>query len=314
MDREIDSVLREVQKVILGKEAVLRKILISVLAEGHILLDDVPGVGKTTMAVALSRALGLNFRRIQCTPDVLPSDIVGFTMYEKSSGDFIYRPGIINNANLVLADEINRTSSRTQSALLEAMEEHQVTVDGTSYPLQEPFLVIATQNNVGTAGTQFLPYAQVDRFLVRLSIGYPDRDAQIRMLRDRRTADPLESVECVLHKEDLLRLQREVRSVTVRDSMLEYISSLAESSRQHESAEIGISPRGALFLDRYARAKAYAEGRDYVTAADVQDIFEDVCAHRILLTRKAVIAGMTVRQVLADLLRTVPVPDRGKDA
>lgn len=312
MNGKIECVLTEVGKVILGKETVLLKILTAMLAGGHILLDDVPGVGKTTMAVALSRTMGLEFRRIQFTPDVLPSDIVGFTLYDKNSGDFVYRPGTVSGANLLLCDEINRTSSRTQSALLEAMEERQVTVDGTVYPLQDPFLVIATQNNVGTAGTQFLPYAQVDRFMVRLSIGYPDHASQVRMLRERRLSDPMELLRCVLRKEDLLNLQQAVREVTVRDSILEYISALTEASREHEMTEIGISPRGALFLDRFARAKAAIDGRDYVTAADIRDSFEDVCAHRILLKGRALSASATVRQVLADLLRTVRVPDRGE--
>ncbi len=312
MNRKIECVLTEVGKVILGKETVLRKVLTAILAGGHILLDDVPGVGKTTMAVALSRTMGLEFRRIQFTPDVLPSDIVGFTLYDKNSGDFVYRPGAVSGANLLLCDEINRTSSRTQSALLEAMEERQVTVDGTVYPLQDPFLVIATQNNVGTAGTQFLPYAQVDRFMVRLSIGYPDRASQVRMLRERRLSDPMELLRCVLRKEDLLDLQQAVREVTVRDSILEYISALTEASREHEMTEIGISPRGALFLDRFARAKAVIDGRDYVTAADIRDSFEDVCAHRILLKSRALTSGATVRQVFADLLQTVRVPDRGE--
>lgn len=312
MNGKIECVLTEVGKVILGKETVLRKVLTAILAGGHILLDDVPGVGKTTMAVALSRTMGLEFRRIQFTPDVLPSDIVGFTLYDKNSGDFVYRPGAVSGANLLLCDEINRTSSRTQSALLEAMEERQVTVDGTVYPLQDPFLVIATQNNVGTAGTQFLPYAQVDRFMVRLSIGYPDRASQVRMLRERRLSDPMELLRCVLRKEDLLDLQQAVREVTVRDSILEYISALTEASREHEMTEIGISPRGALFLDRFARAKAVIDGRDYVTAADIRDSFEDVCAHRILLKSRALTSGATVRQVFADLLQTVRVPDRGE--
>ena len=311
MKEKVECVLAEVGKVILGKEAVLRKILTAMLAGGHILLDDVPGVGKTTAAVALSRTMGLEFRRIQFTPDVLPSDIVGFTVYDKNNGDFVYRPGIVSGANLLLGDEINRTSSRTQSALLEAMEERQVTVDGTIHPLQDPFLVIATQNNVGTAGTQPLPYAQTDRFMVRLSIGYPNHAAQVRMLRERRLSDPVDLLHCVLQKEDLLRMQQTVREVTVRDSILEYISALAEASREHEMTEIGISPRGALFLERFARAKAAVDGRDYVTAADVQDSFEDVCAHRILLKSRAAAAGATVRGVLAVLLRTVRVPDRG---
>lgn len=309
MRDELNAVLKEVQKAIVGKDEVVSKILTAMLAEGHILLDDVPGVGKTTLAVALSRAMGLTYHRIQFTPDVLPSDIVGFSIYDKNSGDFIYRPGVLNDANLVLGDEINRTSSKTQSALLEAMEERQITVDGNTYPLQKPFLVIATQNNVGTAGTQFLPYAQIDRFLVRLTIGYPDHEAQMRMMRERQTEDPLGQVRCVLPKADLLRMQKEAAAVTVRDNILDYISRLAIASREDPLVEIGISPRGAIFLNRAAKARAYADGRDYVTSSDVCAVFHDVCAHRVLLNRKAYASGASVSQVLDGLLQRVEVPD-----
>lgn len=306
MRPQLENVLREIEKVIAGKRKVAGKILMAMLAEGHVLLDDVPGVGKTTLAVALSRAVGLSFRRIQFTPDVLPSDIVGFTMYEKGSGSFVYRPGVLNHVNLLLGDEINRAASKTQSALLEAMEERQITVDGNTYPLEAPFLVIATQNSVGTAGTQILPYAQMDRFLVCLSLGYPDYEAQMTMLRDRQDANPLDKVETVLGKEDLIAMQREVRAIAVREVIFDYIVRLATASREHEDVEIGISPRGALFLDRMAKAKAYLEGRDYVTGADVQDVFMDVCAHRVLLKEGA----GTVKQVLEELLKKVETPDR----
>ena len=309
MRDELNAVLKEVQKAIVGKDEVVGKILTAMLAEGHILLDDVPGVGKTTLAVALSRAMGLTYHRIQFTPDVLPSDIVGFSIYDKNSGDFIYRPGVLNDANLVLGDEINRTSSKTQSALLEAMEERQITVDGNTYPLPKPFLVIATQNHVGTARTQFLPYAQIDRFLVRLTIGYPDHEAQMRMMRERQTEDPLGQVRCVLSKDDLLRMQKEAAAVTVRDNILDYISCLAIASREDPLVEIGISPRGAIFLNRAAKARAYADGRDYVTSSDVCAVFHDVCAHRVLLNRKAYASGASVSQVLDGLLQRVKVPD-----
>lgn len=200
MRSQLENVLRETEKVIAGKREVIRKILMALLAEGHILLDDVPGVGKTTLAVALSRAIGLSFRRVQFTPDVLPSDLTGFSIVDPSSREFVYRPGILNGTNLLLGDEINRAASKTQSALLEAMEERQVTVDGKTYPMESPFLVIATENSVGTAGTQFLPYAQMDRFLVKLSLGYPDYEAQMAMLRDRQGTSPESTVERVLEK------------------------------------------------------------------------------------------------------------------
>ena len=308
MRPQLENVIREVEKVIVGKRPVIEKILTAMLAGGHVLLDDVPGVGKTTLAVALSRAVGLAFQRVQFTPDVLPSDLVGFSMYDKASGDFIYRPGALSRANLVLGDEINRASSKTQSALLEAMEERQVTVDGNTYPLETPFLVIATENSVGTAGTQRLPYAQMDRFLARLSLGYPDYEAQMALLRDRQAGDPLETVACVMQKDEFLAAQREARAVTAKDAILDYITRLTLASRQHEAVEVGISPRGALFIDRMAKANAYLAGRDYVTGGDVQAVFRDVCAHRVLLREDA--RETAVDRVLDELLKEVQNPDR----
>lgn len=309
MRRDLEAILGEVEKAISGKRAVIEKILMAILSDGHILLDDVPGVGKTTLALALSRTLGLSYKRIQFTPDVLPSDIVGFTVYNKDSGAFEYRPGAVSGANLLLGDEINRTSSKTQSALLEAMEERQVTVDGETYPLEKPFLVIATQNNVGTAGTQMLPYAQIDRFLVRLSIGYPAFEAQLALLQARQNENPLETVRRTADRAEVLRMQREVSAVTAKESILSYLTRLAMASREHPMTEIGISPRGVLFLDRMAKASAYADDRDYVVPEDVQAVFHDVCAHRLILTQKARLSGVTAEQVLSELLRQVEVPD-----
>ena len=309
MRKELEAVVFEVEKAIVGKRGVIEKVLIAMLADGHILLDDIPGMGKTTLAAALARAIGLDSRRIQFTPDVLPSDIVGFSVYDKESGSFVYRPGVLNHANLVLCDEINRASARTQSALLEAMEERQVTVDGNTYPMEKPFLLIATQNNVGAGGTQVLPYAQVDRFLVRLSIGYPSHEDQVTMLRDRRKADPINTIQTVLSKESFLQMQQAVHDVTVMDNVLDYISRLCIASREHNMVEVGISPRGALYLERMAMAKAWLDGRDYVTGADVRDIFMDVCAHRILLNRGALSGKMTAEQVLNDVLQSVENPD-----
>ena len=306
MRRELEQVLNEIEKVIAGKREPVEKILLALLADGHVLLDDVPGVGKTTLAVALSRAVGLASQRVQFTPDVLPSNLTGFSVYDPASGSFRYRPGALNHANLLLGDEINRASSKTQSALLEAMEERQVTVDGTTYPLPDPFWVIATQNSVGTAGTQFLPYAQMDRFMIRLSLGYPDYEAQMTMLRERQDKNPLEQVRCVITREQLAALQAEVRRITARDAILDYITRLTMASRSHAMVRIGISPRGALFLDRTAKAKALMEGRDYVTGTDVQAVFADVCAHRILLKEEA---DVRAEDILRDLLRTVENPD-----
>lgn len=307
MRPELEKVVSEIEKAITGKRNVIEKILTALLADGHVLLDDVPGVGKTTLATALSRAVDLTYQRIQFTPDVLPSDLIGFSMYDRESGGFVYREGALNRAGMVLGDEINRASSKTQSALLEAMEERQVTVDGSTYPLPRPFLVIATQNSVGTAGTQMLPYAQIDRFLVRLSLGYPDYEAQMTMLRNRQGTNPLELVECVMTRDELLAMQRAVQQVTSRDVILDYITRLTLASREHKSVDVGISPRGALFLDRMAKARAWMENRDYVTGSDVQFVFRDVCAHRILLREDA--GEKTPADVLDDLLQTVKNPD-----
>ena len=260
MRQALEEIVFEIENVISGKRDVIVKILTALLADGHVLLDDVPGVGKTSLAVALSRAADLDYKRVQFTPDVLPSDLVGFSMYDAGKGSFSYHPGALSEANLVLGDEINRASSKTQSALLEAMEERQVTVDGITHPLRSPFLVIATQNTVGAAGTQLLPYAQMDRFIVRLSIGYPDYQAQMTMLKNRQGVRPEEHVRCVLKKTDLLSMQREVEQVESRDIILDYITRLTMASRVHESVEVGISPRGALFLDRMAKAKAWSPG------------------------------------------------------
>lgn len=314
MRRELENVLAEIEKVIAGKREVIEKLLMALLADGHVLLDDVPGVGKTTLAVALSRAVGIACRRVQFTPDVLPSDLVGFSMYDKESGHFVYRPGVLNQVNLLLGDEINRASSKTQSALLEAMEEKHVSVDGNTYPLQKPFWVIATENSVGTAGTQILPFAQMDRFLVRLSLGYPDYEAQMTMLRDRQGVQPMDQVQCVLQKEELLRMQSEVQRVTAREAILDYITRLTLASRGHADVQVGISPRGALFLDRMAKAKAYLDGRDYVTGTDVQAVFRDVCAHRVLLKEQAQSSGKSAEDILQDLLKTVETPDHHRMA
>ena len=310
--RQLNAIYDEVNKVIVGKEAVVAKVLMAILADGHVLLDDVPGVGKTTLAVAFSKALGLKYTRIQFTPDVLPSDIVGFSMYQQQTGTFVYMPGAVTDANIVLADEINRTSSRTQSALLEAMEERQVTVDGTIHPLRTPFLVIATQNQVGTAGTQLLPQAQLDRFLMRLTIGYPDFESEKNMLRDRHTANPLDTVKQVTTEAEILRLQKMTTEVLMKESILTYITQLTTKTRDHELIQLGVSPRGALAVCRMAKACALVSGRDYVLPEDVQVIFSDVCAHRILLTQKAKSERTNEREVLNKLMKTVPVPTAPK--
>lgn len=304
----INAAVNEIQKVIIGKQDVIRKVMMSILANGHILLDDVPGVGKTTLAVALGKTLGLKYNRIQFTPDVLPSDIVGFSIYNKKNGEFTYMPGVVNNTNLILADEINRTSSRTQAALLEAMEEKQVTVDGTAHALKNPFIVIATQNRVGSAGTQSLPHAQLDRFLMRIAIGYPDRESQINIINERQIKDPFAVINHVTSQEQVLEMQHRTLSVTMLDPVVSYIADLVIASRENPFIELGISPRGAIAVSHMAKACALMNGRDFVVPEDVQEIFCDVCAHRILPGQKARAEHITAEAILKQLLLTVKLP------
>ena len=303
------TILKSINSVIAGKEAVVEKVLMAILSGGHVLLEDVPGVGKTTLAISFARTLGLDTRRVQFTSDTMPSDILGFSVYNRETGNFDYKPGAVMT-NLLLADEINRTSSKTQSALLEAMEEYHVTVDGQTYPLPEPFVVLATQNPVGSAGTQLLPQAQLDRFMVRLVMGYPDFTSQVNILRDRRTSDPLDAVDTVSSAAALLEMQAQARAVHVADALLEYITHLAEASRTHPLVTLGISPRGALAVCRMCRSRALMEGRDYVLPDDVAYIFSDVCAHRLILSAKARITETSASDVLAEVLAAVPRPDR----
>ena len=308
MHTGVESILHEVQKVIVGKDDVLEKILMTILSGGHVLLDDVPGTGKTTTALAFSRALGLQYGRIQFTPDVLPSDIVGFSLYRRDSGTFTYQPGAVMT-NLLLADEINRTSSKTQSALLEVMEERQVTVDGVTHPLPAPFVVLATQNPVGSAGTQMLPPSQMDRFLIKLSMGYPDRASTAALLKDRHHADPLDVCRTVTDPASLEESIGEAMSVFVADRIYDYIAELVEATRNNAYVTLGVSPRGALAVSRAAKANAYLEGRDYVTPDDVCAVFPDVCAHRLVLDAKARLHEYTAEQIITNLLQTVKKPD-----
>ena len=311
MNRQTEAVIREIEKVIIGKRSVVERVLMAVLSEGHILLDDVPGVGKTTLAVACSRVMGMDYHRIQFTPDVVPSDIIGFSIYNKATGAFEYKPGVVMT-NLLLADEINRTSSKTQSALLEVMEEGQVTVDGQTHALPKPFVVIATQNPVGSAGTQLLPQAQLDRFMIRLQMGYPDFDSQVNILRDRQTENPLELIHQVIMGTNILSMQEEVRQIHVEDSILEYVTRLATETRDDEMIRLGVSPRGALAVVRMAKAHAYLEGRDYVTPEDVQQVFIDVCGHRLILNPRARVADLSAEDILKGVLKRTKSPDSGR--
>jgi len=302
------AITSEVKKVIYGKDEVVEKVLMSILANGHILLDDVPGVGKTSLAVAFGKALGMEYNRIQFTPDVLPSDIVGFSVFNKEKDSFTYMPGVINSTNLLLADEINRTSSRTQAALLEAMEEKQVTVDGITHQLPDPFIVIATENQVGAAGTQMLPHAQMDRFLIRLDIGYPDRESEMRIIEGRQTENPYSAVKKVVELSSIKVMQKATLAVTLKEPLVGYITDLVAASRNDRSIELGISPRGSIAVSHMAKASALMHGRDYVTEEDIREVFCDVCSHRIILNQKARAAGTTSRDVLTQILGGVKLP------
>lgn len=307
MPEKITQLQKELETIIKGKKAVTDKIIMAVLARGHILLEDVPGVGKTTTALALSRLMGMEFNRIQFTPDVVPSDVTGFTMYEKQTGQFMYRPGAVM-CNLLLADEINRTSSKTQAALLEVMEEGRVTVDGENHEVPQPFVVLATENPVGSSGTQMLPESQLDRFMVSLSMGYPDHQSLVELLRDRQKVNPLELARTVITREEVLKLQSEVQDVYVADEALDYIAKLAEATREHEMIVLGLSPRGTLALCRMAKAAAYMSARDYVIPKDVQTVFKDVAAHRMVLDSRARYQEKSAREILDEILAEVPQP------
>lgn len=308
LNQTTENVIKEINKVVVGKEETAQKTLMAILAEGHVLLEDIPGVGKTTLALAFSKVLGLDFNRIQFTPDVVASDVVGFTMYDTHQNGFVFKQGAVM-CHVLLADEINRTTSRTQSALLEVMEEKKVTVDGVTYELPHPFNVIATQNPNGSYGTQMLPQSQLDRFMIKTRIGYPDFDSQVALLRDRQTAQPLHEIKPVVTREELLRMQEDVKTVHVEDAILKYITQLTEETRQNEYIKQGVSPRGALALSKISKAHAYLNDRDYVIPEDVMAMFVDTCSHRIILNSKAHLQTDSASTLLQDILHTVEMPD-----
>lgn len=308
MYENITRIQEEVKKVIIGKDEVINKVLMAILAQGHVLLEDVPGVGKTTLATAFAKTLGLDTKRVQFTSDTMPSDIVGFSAYDMQTGELQYKQGAIMT-NLLLADEINRTSSKTQSALLEAMEERQVTVDGVTRKLQEPFIVLATQNPVGAAGTQLLPSAQMDRFLMRLSMGYPNRASQIEIMKERHHANPIEKVQSIVDIPTLLQLIRKTAEVHIDNLIYDYISDLIEQTRKNIYIQLGISPRGALAVCRTAKACAFLKGRDYVIPDDVAEVFVCVCAHRLILSAKARLHEQSQEAILEEILNEVKRPE-----
>ena len=307
MNEITEIIQQQINSVIIGKQEVVAKVLMAILARGHVLLEDVPGVGKTTLAVGFARTLGLDTRRIQFTSDTMPSDILGFSVYNKQTGKFDFKPGAVMT-NVLLADEINRTSSKTQSALLEAMEESQVTVDGKTYPLPQPFVVLATQNPVGSAGTQLLPSAQLDRFLIRTTMGYPDPDSQVDILKERHHENPLDRLRSVVDRQQLEGLIAQTEQVHIADSVYRYVVDLVTATRESEMIDLGVSPRGALAVCRMAKACAFLHGRDYVTPGDVREIFPDVCCHRLVLSAKARLHRQSAADLVAAALDSVPMP------
>jgi MoxR-like ATPase len=302
----LSQVEAEVNKVIKGKEQVVKKVLAAVIAGGHILMEDIPGVGKTTLATAFARSLSMNYKRVQFTPDVLPSDILGFSMYNSATKEFEYREGAVF-CNLFLADEINRTSPKTQSALLEVMEEGTATVDGVTRKLPDPFVVIATENPYGSSGTQMLPESQLDRFMVCLSMGYPEHSDAIEILKGNASR-PLNSVQEILTVSELAALRARTNDMFVHDEIYEYIVSLVEATRTMDIFSMGASPRGTIALLRMAKAMAVIYGRDYVTAQDVQSCVKDVLGHRIKISARGKAQKIGTEQAVAMLLNQVPAP------
>ncbi len=306
--KKLKSVTAEVQKAIKGKNDIIIQVMLAILARGHILLEDVPGVGKTTLAIAFSKAMSLDCRRLQFTPDVLPTDVTGYSLYNKATGNFDFHEGAIM-CNLFLADEINRTSSKTQSALLEVMEEGKVTVDGQSRSVPEPFVVIATQNPVGSVGTQLLPESQLDRFIIRLSMGYPDKVSEIDILKGKKDSDPIDGIIPVVKAEEILKMQKMADSMYIHDEIYTYIENLVCATRENPNVKLGLSPRGAIALTKMAAACGFLRGRDYVLADDVAYVIHRVSAHRILLNTQARIGNMTTDRVIDDIMRSVKAPE-----
>ena len=305
--QKAEDVLAEVKKVVHGKDAQVEKAFSAILARGHILIEDVPGVGKTTLAVAFSKVMALDNQRVQFTPDVQPSDLLGFSVYQKETGTFSYKPGPVL-CNLFLADEINRTSPKTQSALLEVMEEGMVTVDGVTRRVPEPFIVIATQNPKGSAGTQLLPESQLDRFMISMSMGYPETADEIEIAKGKSTRFNAEQIFCVLQAQELKELQDLIEQIHIHDNVYKYIVKLVEATRNNQYIDLGISPRGTIACTRMAKSKAFLQGRNYVIPEDVADVFKDIARHRSVLNTKARVAHVKETAVLDQILEEVKQP------
>ena len=307
MQKAMQAVIVELKKVIVGKDDIIRKVLMVVIAGGHILLEDVPGVGKTTLALGLSKVMNLDYRRMQFTPDTMASDITGFSIYNKETGELEYKPGAAM-CNLFLADEINRTSAKTQAALLEVMEEGGMTVDGVTHRTPDPFVCIATQNPLGSAGTQKLPDSQLDRFMARLSMGYPDLTSQVDIVKQRQLADPMDTVRPLINAAHIKAMRKAVQLVRMEDEVIRYAAELCEKTRSAEAVEQGVSPRAVLALVQMAKAAALMDGRDYAIPQDVKSVFIDVCAHRLILTARARIRKETEEKVLQGIMAEVKPP------
>ena len=305
-----EQVLTEVRRAIVGKDDMILKTFLTMISGGHLLLEDKPGVGKTTLAVAFSRALQLDYKRMQFTPDVMSSDITGFTMYNKASEKFEYRQGLIMT-NVFIADEINRTSPKTQSALLEAMEEKKVTVDGVTHSLPTPFMVIATENEFGYVGTFPLPEAQLDRFLLKLTIGYPDLNDEMMILYSRKTSDPLDSVTPICSADDIIACVETVKEIHIEPAVYKYIVEIVSATRNHPVISLGASPRASLALMRAAQSCAFMDGRDYITPEDIAQMATYVLPHRIHLTQEARVKHITVENIIAEIMKATKPPFSG---
>ncbi|MCQ2416954.1 MAG: MoxR family ATPase [Oscillospiraceae bacterium] len=301
------SILHEVQKVVIGKDKVILKVLLAILANGHVLLEDMPGVGKTTLALSFAKVLNLDYHRIQFTPDVLPSDVTGFTVYSRETDTMDFKKGTAF-CNLLLADEINRTSPKTQSALLQLMEESAVTVDGVTYPLPTPFCVLATQNPTGSVGTQMLPESQMDRFMFMLHMGYPDVESEVQIMLDRNQSNPLDKIQTVTNADELIVMQNTVKQIYMDEAIVYYIAEIAGRTRSHPMLRLGVSPRGSLALCAAAKATALLRGRDYVIPDDILIILEDTFAHRLVMNVRGKTEKVTPEEILRDITAKVEMP------
>ena len=313
MDAHVEKAreaVEQVNKIIIGKEEIVKEIMLAFLANGHILLEDIPGVGKTTLALAFSKTLGLDCKRVQFTPDVMPSDLTGFSVYRKDEEKFVYQPGSVF-CNLLLVDEINRTSPKTQSALLEVMEERKVSVEGTTRDVPKPFLVIATQNPYGAAGTQYLPEAQLDRFMSSMSLGYPDYESELKMAMSIDERSRLDTIETIVDKNALIEMQSEIHGVYIKESVYRYILDLISATREYRYFERGVSPRATIALVKLAKAAAWYEGRDFATPNDVMERFPYVVSHRLSMNMNARMDGVSKEQAIYDIIQSVGKPPMG---